>query len=57
MEKEKAMWIRDKANPLILKRRFGVPVLCESSLFVCYLVDEPFLINKRTVSNKQCPGN
>lgn len=57
-ERERAVRTADKASPLILKENvFGSQSYVTASLFLFYLVDKPFLINGRTVSNKQCSSN
>lgn len=52
------MQTADKASPLILKENvFGSQSYVTASLFLFYLVEEPFLINDKAVSNKQCSSN
>ena len=49
-ESERAVWTADKVSPLILKENvFGSQSYVTASLFLFYLVDEPFLINNQIV--------
>ena len=57
-ERERAVQTADKVSPLILtENAFGSQSYVTASLFLFYLVDEPFLIKDKTVGNKQCSNN